>query len=418
MSIRRPTKRIYAVRKRRRATLKLLADKNTALLSTNLLNPNVVVFEVVLLRFKRLIHCINDSTIGGECKSGDVFVDRIDGFFELLREGCRRRNTPTRKRQQRCSNPTNENCSGLQRSVSHLLRAIFRASILMEKSSRSRMRRLVCMAARRLPRGELHHFHARAIGIERIDAVLAVAPDFRTIKFLPAALFELCRRDIRVFDAEGKVILLAHFLVIGVRRNVQHVLDPVVAVRHLKLKPIDIVVFKSAIPIGPKSKDVAVELVLRGSVLHNVPGVNHSASELLRRNLEVSRLGRSLYEGDAIALWILYVKTRGSALIRDCASGYAVRKQVATQSVGILGRECNFSDPIPRRRRGNWLEFDILFRVHCEARPRIACAISAARWKPQYIAVKRAGLRDVADVEAHVVDASDLRPRGCVLPAR
>src|SRR5690348_3668177 len=70
------------------------------------------------------------------------------------------------------------------------------------RSSRSRMRRLVRVAAWRLPRGELHHFNARAIGIERIDAVLAVAPNLGAIELLPAPLFELRRRDICIFDAE------------------------------------------------------------------------------------------------------------------------------------------------------------------------------------------------------------------------
>src|SRR3954465_3074475 len=58
-------------------------------------------------------------------------------------------------------------------------------------SSRSRMRRLERVAAWRLPRSKLHHFHSRPIGVVHVDTVLAIAPDFRTIKLLPTTFLHL-----------------------------------------------------------------------------------------------------------------------------------------------------------------------------------------------------------------------------------
>src|ERR1700749_3755773 len=59
--------------------------------------------------------------------------------------------------------------------------AIGRKPFCAQPSSWFRVRRLVCVAARGLPGGKLHDFHARSIGVERVDAVLAVATDLGPI---------------------------------------------------------------------------------------------------------------------------------------------------------------------------------------------------------------------------------------------
>src|ERR1700722_8787943 len=88
-----------------------------------------------------------------------------------------------------------------------------------QPSSWNRMRRLIRMAARRLPRSELHHFHARPIRIVRVQAVLPIAPDFRSVEFLQALLLQLSGRNASILHAQRKMILHAQFFVIGVRRN-------------------------------------------------------------------------------------------------------------------------------------------------------------------------------------------------------
>src|SRR3979490_2109246 len=97
------------------------------------------------------------------------------------------------------------------------------------------------------------------------------------------------------------MILYPEFFVISARGNVQHVLDPVVPVRHLNFVPVDTVVLEAAMPVESKPKNVAIEAVFRSHVFHDKSGMQHAAADLVERNFVVRHRWRSLDKRDGIS---------------------------------------------------------------------------------------------------------------------
>ena len=214
------------------------------------------MFQVVLFGPERPVDGISDATVRRKTESGNVFVDVLGWACRVLVRG------PAARRQRRRHEQPNTNSDGGTLNVENRRRL----------HSLGGMRRLIRMAARRLHRCELHDFHASAVGIVGIEAVFAVAPDFGAVECLQTMRAQLSRGGLGVFDAERKMILHAEFLVICVGRNVQHVLDPIVAVRHLNFIPILAVILEATVPIEAKAKNIAIEVVFRRYVpLQRIP---------------------------------------------------------------------------------------------------------------------------------------------------
>ena len=100
--------------------------------------------------------------------------------------------------------------------------------------------------------GELHDLNPCAVRIVGIQAVFAVPSDLRPIEcFVPSRSKFRCG-SVNIFHAERKMILHTTFFVVGVRRNVEHVFDPVRTVRYLQFVPVRAVILKTALPIKTK----------------------------------------------------------------------------------------------------------------------------------------------------------------------
>src|SRR6267154_5295160 len=133
----------------------------------------------------------------------------------------------------------------------------------MRDRSWSRVRRRVRMAARFARRRELRNFHARIVGIVDVQAALTVAPNSRPGNLLRSILAKLLSSRLYVPHAKRKMILRPKRLVIGSRRNVQHVLNPVVTIRNLQLVPIKPIVLHAALPVQLEAKHVAIKTIFR-----------------------------------------------------------------------------------------------------------------------------------------------------------
>src|SRR5690349_3579902 len=105
---------------------------------------------------------------------------------------------------------------------------------------------------------ELHNFDTCAGGVIGVQAVFTVTADLWTIEALQAVEAKLPCGSMDVLNAEREMILYPKFLVVGMGRNVEHVFDPVGAVRNLEFVPVDAVVLDPAIPVEAKTKNLKV----------------------------------------------------------------------------------------------------------------------------------------------------------------
>jgi hypothetical protein len=62
-----------------------LAFEKAAALASSVLDPDVVVLEVVLFGFEVVVDGKGDAAVGRERESSDFFVDRGGGLVEVLR---------------------------------------------------------------------------------------------------------------------------------------------------------------------------------------------------------------------------------------------------------------------------------------------------------------------------------------------
>src|SRR5882762_3442174 len=123
------------------------------------------------------------------------------------------------------------------------------------------------------------------------------------------------------------MILDAALLLIGCGRNVEHVLDPIGAVRNLKLFPVHIIVLESAAPVHAKTKQVAVETIFDGVIFDNKTGVKDATADLVPAGRE--KVVGLLHKRDRMALGIKKFKMLESvAVFDDWFCGDAVRQQI------------------------------------------------------------------------------------------
>ena len=137
---------------------------------------------------------------------------------------------------------------------------------------------------------------------------------------------------------------------IRVRRNVQHVFDPIFAIWHLYFIPVYAFVLEATVPIEPKAKNIAIQVVFRCYVPYDESGVKHAAADLVERNLVVGRGERPLDKGDAILFGVAHFKVRRpTCSIGNCSNSDATGQEVAAHFDHVVGRESDFGQPILRR---------------------------------------------------------------------
>ena len=91
----------------------------------------------------------------------------------------------------------------------------------------------------------------------------------------PAVRFQNGLRLLHIGNAERNVIEYPHYPQIRMLWLVQHVFQPVRAVRDLQRHPVSLVGFHSSVPVGAKSKQVAVKVVFCIAVVNQKPSMDH-----------------------------------------------------------------------------------------------------------------------------------------------
>ena len=135
-----------------------------------------------------------------------------------------------------------------------------------------------------MSRRELHNFDPCPVWVVGIQAVFAVAADFRAVECLQTVQSKLARSSVNVFHAQGKMVLHSELLVVGVCRNVEHVFDPIWAVGNLKFVPIGAVIFEPAIPVKAKPEEVNVKTILGAHVCDDETCMDQVRTDPLRRS--------------------------------------------------------------------------------------------------------------------------------------
>lgn len=82
--VRRPAEGIDDVAELLVAPKKFFTLQDATGFAAGLLNPDIVMLEFVLFGFDGLIDGVNDAAIGGVGKGGDIFVDGLQRFVDVL----------------------------------------------------------------------------------------------------------------------------------------------------------------------------------------------------------------------------------------------------------------------------------------------------------------------------------------------
>src|SRR5579885_646730 len=101
------------------------------------------------------------------------------------------------------------------------------------------------------------------------------------------------------------MILNSKVFVVGVARNVEHVLDPVGAVGNLEFVPIDSIVLESSVPVEAKSQDFHIETILHTQVVDHETCMDQAGADLHRRGMGTASGRGSLNKGNRISFRIL-----------------------------------------------------------------------------------------------------------------
>src|SRR2546423_5171165 len=126
------------------------------------------------------------------------------------------------------------------------------------------------------------------------------------------------------------MILYATLLLIGVGRDVEHVLDPVGAVGDLNLPPVVAGVLEAAVPVHAEAEEIPVEAILGSAVLDDEAGVKHARADLFGRSSEHAARVK-LHEGDGITLGVVENQMRDATDI----SGNRANRDVMGKEVAV-----------------------------------------------------------------------------------
>ena len=121
---------------------------------------------------------------------------------------------------------------------------------------------------------EFHEFDAGVVGVVEIELPLTIAADFGRLGRFDAGFDELVGDGMNVWNAERDVIHDAESVLVGGRRDSEHVLDPVGAVGDLHGDPIGFVIFHAAVPVRPEAEEIFVEMIGGNAILHHEARMN------------------------------------------------------------------------------------------------------------------------------------------------
>ncbi|OLC95315.1 MAG: hypothetical protein AUH86_12230 [Acidobacteria bacterium 13_1_40CM_4_58_4] len=87
MAVGRPAEPIDHIAERLIAAREFLAFEEAAALAAGVLEPDVIVLEVILLGFELAVNRVGNAAVGSEGEGGDFFVDGLEGLVEILGAG-------------------------------------------------------------------------------------------------------------------------------------------------------------------------------------------------------------------------------------------------------------------------------------------------------------------------------------------
>jgi hypothetical protein len=75
--------------------------QDAAAFAVGVLNPDVVVLQIIFFGFDVAAHGIGDAAIGGEAERGNLLVDILQRLFEILGAGLRNKTATEQEKKQR-----------------------------------------------------------------------------------------------------------------------------------------------------------------------------------------------------------------------------------------------------------------------------------------------------------------------------
>src|SRR5215472_6476622 len=204
----------------------------------------------------------------------------------------------------------------------------------------------VVRAARFLDWSEFHQFDASSVGIVEIELPFSVAADFWLFGAAPAVCAQLPLGGVNVGDAESDVIHHPKGVLVGVGRDVEHVFEPVGAVRDLHVDPVAFVVLHATMPVNMEAEDVFVEFVFGGTIENDEASVNQAGADLSGGRSDLAVSG-SLDEGDGEACGILKGKVNAAVEVsNNRVDRDVVSLEITVHSPSVSGSKGDFSEKI------------------------------------------------------------------------
>src|SRR5215469_26052 len=210
----------------------------------------------------------------------------------------------------------------------------------------------VVRTARFLDRSEFHQFDACSVGIVEIELPFAVAADFWLFGAVPAVCAQLLLRGVNVGNAQSDVIHHAKSVLVGVGGNVEHVFEPVGAVRDLHVDPVAFIVLHATMPVNTEAEDIFVEFVFGGAIENDKASVNQAGANLIGRRSGLA-VSLGLDEDDRKAFGILMRKVNAAVEVSDNrVDRDVVGLEITVHSRSVSSSKGDFRDKICVRAGG------------------------------------------------------------------
>src|ERR1700682_4109118 len=191
---------------------------------------------------------------------------------------------------------------------------------------------------------ELHEFDACVVGVVKIELPFAVAADLGFFAGLPTVFKDLLPRRFDVGNTQSNMVHDAESVMVCVSGDIEHVFNPVGAVRDLHVDPAGFVIFPSAVPVDMEAEDVIVKAIFGGAAFDDEAGVKNARADLFGGS---SKHGArvKLHEDDGITLGIVETEMGdGADISGNRADGEVTGKEEAAHPGEVRGGKGNFGE--------------------------------------------------------------------------
>ena len=251
--------------------------------------------------------------------------------------------------------------------------------------------------ARLFYRLQFHEFHPRVIGIVEIELPLAVSADFGFFRGLPTVLEKLPSDRSNVGHTKCNVVHDADGVMTGVGRYVEHVFEPVGAVRNLHADPAGFAIFHATLPVEMETENILVEMIFGQAIAHNESRMNQPRAGL-PGNPARRRGNRLLQERNGMALRISEAEMLNTMFVnRNGIRRESLRNKIAAHLRNIWRSENDRSDKVRGRRGQRGYKLDLLMIVDSQAHGRFRVAGGWISREAERLFIEIPRSRDVRD---------------------